>query len=87
MGHQTLGISDFFGTSDPQTLAFFKRLHKGRCLKQTVVCTHVEPGKPATHSLYFKLTSLKICAVDIGDFQFAAPGGFEVSSDIDNLLV
>ena len=87
MRNESLSISNFLWTGDAQSLAFFERLHKRSCLEQAVVRTHVEPDESAAHSLYIELISLKICADDVGDLQFATAGRLKVSSDIDRPLI
>src|SRR5260370_19054780 len=84
---ESLVKSDFLRTRYAQPLTFYERLHKSRCLEQAVWRAHVEPGESATQSPHVELAPLEICAVNIGDLQFATSGRIKMSDDLDYLLI
>lgn len=47
----------------------------------------IEPSNAAAKELHLQLPHLEVGAIDVGDFEFAAFAGFEVSADLDDLIV
>ena len=67
---------DFFNTSDFQPLAFFDGLHEIRRLQQRGFRAGVKPGESASELFDVQLAAFDVCAIDVGDLQFAASGWF-----------
>ena len=67
--------------------------------RASIVCTNcaacnsdfmrarIQPGEAATESLDVELAAAEIGAIDVGDLQLAARGGFQSGRDLEHLIV
>jgi hypothetical protein len=79
--------SHFLKTANFETLAVFNCRDEVGGFQKGIVGAGIEPGNAATEELHLQLAHLEVSAVDVGDFEFAAFAGFEVSADINDLVV
>jgi len=78
---------DLFGRGDLEALAVLDGLHEQAGFQHAFVCAGVEPREAAPHELHVEQALVEVCAVDVGDLEFAARGGFDAAGDVDDALV
>ena len=86
-GYKTHAVSDFLDTGDLESLALLDDLDKAGRLHQAGVGAGIQPGHPTAHFFDEKPVLFKVGFVDVGDFQFAASGGFQLVGNRDHIVV
>ena len=80
-------ICNLFRSGDHDALTLLNDLHKLRRLNKRVHRAGVQPRIAAAEQLHVKRTVLKIHAVEVGDFQLAARGRFDLLCQLHDTLV
>ncbi len=75
-GNPAFAEGDFFGAGDFESLTIFESGDELSGFEKGFVGSGVEPSVAAAHEFDLKLGLFEVESVEVGDFQFAACGGF-----------
>ncbi|MEY5015880.1 MAG: hypothetical protein RIS92_2238 [Verrucomicrobiota bacterium] len=75
-GNPAFAEGDFFGAGDFESLTIFESGDELSGFEKGFVGSGVEPSVAAAHEFDLKLGLFEVEPVEVGDFQFAACGGF-----------
>ena len=79
--------SDFFEAGDFQALAVFDDFDELAGGEEGVVGAGIEPGGAAAEEFDVEFAGFEVQTIEVGDLEFAAPGGFEGFGESDDVFV